>query len=65
GISTPEQAGSVAAFADAVVVGSAISLMIEKHAGSADLISTVGDFVGALKNAIRTAREGSGVAAAR
>jgi tryptophan synthase alpha subunit len=38
-----------------VVVGSAISQLIEKNAGSEDLVATVGEFVGALKAAIRTA----------
>jgi tryptophan synthase alpha chain len=55
GISTPEQAGEVASIADAVVVGSALSLLIEEHSGSPDLLETVGGFVGALKNAIRQA----------
>jgi len=53
GISTPEQARQVAAFADAVVVGSALSLLIEEHAASPDLIETVGAFVAALKAAMR------------
>ena len=36
GISTPAQAAEVATMADAVVVGSAISLLIEAHAKSGD-----------------------------
>ena len=56
GISTPGQAHEVAAFADAVVVGSAISQLIETHAKSDRLVDTVGEFAGALKDAIRTAR---------
>lgn len=55
GISTPEQAASVAQFADAVVVGSAISQMIENHAMSDHLVEVVGDFVGSLKHALRPA----------
>jgi tryptophan synthase alpha chain len=55
GISTPGQAREVASFADAVVVGSAISQVIEQHAASDDLIAVVGEFVGSLKRAIRPA----------
>ena len=55
GISTPAQAQDVSIFADAVVVGSAISQLIENHAESANLIEVVGDFVGALKHAMRGA----------
>lgn len=54
GISTPVQARAVGAFADAVVVGSAISQMIENHASSPDLVAIVGDFVGSLKDALRS-----------
>jgi tryptophan synthase alpha chain len=56
GISTPEQAAHVAAFADAVVVGSAISLLIEAHGRSLDLYRVVGGLVGAMKDAMRAAR---------
>ncbi|HKV55213.1 MAG TPA: tryptophan synthase subunit alpha [Candidatus Binataceae bacterium] len=56
GISSPEQANEVARFADAVVVGSAISLLIEKHATSPDLVTTVGEFIGSLKRAMLDAR---------
>ncbi|MBF6559413.1 MAG: tryptophan synthase subunit alpha [Candidatus Binataceae bacterium] len=62
GISTPAQAREVAAFADAVVVGSAISQLIETHAGSDRLVEVVGDFAAALKAAMRTARDGGGAA---
>jgi tryptophan synthase alpha chain len=55
GISTPEQAARVAAFADAVVVGSAISMLAEQH-GHNGMISAIGDLVGAMKNAMRGAR---------
>ncbi|HTY56344.1 MAG TPA: tryptophan synthase subunit alpha [Candidatus Binataceae bacterium] len=55
GISTPEQAREVASIADAVVVGSALSLLIEEHRGAPDLLETVGAFVSALKGAIRQA----------
>jgi tryptophan synthase alpha chain len=56
GISTPEQAREVARFADAVVVGSALSQLIELHAASECLVAAVGDFAGALKQAMLTAR---------
>ena len=56
GISRPEQAAEVARFADAVVVGSALSLIIEKHGRSDDLLSAVGDFIAALKAGMTPAR---------
>lgn len=56
GISTPAQAAEVARIADAVVVGSAISLLIEAHAASGDVIAAVGVLVGAMKDAMRAAR---------
>ena len=65
GVSTPEHAHEVASFADAVVVGSAVSLVIEKHVNSPDLVAAVGNFIGGLKAAMRSARAGDGAAAAR
>jgi tryptophan synthase alpha chain len=56
GISTAEQAAEVAGFADAVVVGSAISLLIEQNSASERLVTTVGEFVGGLKQAMKVAR---------
>jgi len=56
GISTPEQAAEVATMADAVVVGSAISLLIEAHAKSGDVPAAVGGLVGAMKDAMKSAR---------
>jgi tryptophan synthase alpha chain len=64
GISTPAQAREVASFSDAVVVGSAISQLIETHAHSDRLVETVGEFAGALKDAIRTARHDGAIATA-
>jgi tryptophan synthase alpha chain len=64
GISTAVQAREVAAFADAVVVGSAISLMIETHAHSDQLVEIVGEFAAMLKNAMREARSGGASAIA-
>ncbi len=55
GISTPSHAQDVSIFADAVVVGSAISQLIENHAESANLIEVVGDFIGALRRTMRGA----------
>lgn len=54
GISTPDQAREVAGFADAVVVGSAISQLLERYAKADDLVEVVGEFVGALKRAMRS-----------
>jgi tryptophan synthase alpha chain len=56
GISTADQARQVARFADAVVVGSAISQVVEQHAASEGLVSAVGEFTGMLKQGIITAR---------
>jgi tryptophan synthase alpha chain len=56
GISTPEQAAKVARFADAVVVGSAISTQIEQHLTSGEAVAAVGNLVDAMKNAMRAAR---------
>jgi tryptophan synthase alpha chain len=56
GISTPAQAREVASFADAVVVGSAISQLIEKNQKSEHMVDVVADFAGSLKEAIRGAR---------
>ncbi len=54
GISTPDQAREVAGFAGAGVVGSAISQLLERHAKAEDLVEVVGEFVGALKRAMRS-----------
>ncbi len=64
GISTPEQAAQVASFADAVIVGSAISLAIESHIKSGDVVEALGAMVGAMKAAMRATREHAGAAAA-
>lgn len=52
GISTPEQAATVGAWADGVVVGSAIVNRIEAAASAADAVEDVAAFVGALKAAL-------------
>lgn len=52
GISTPEQAVAVAAYADAVVVGSAIVRTIKKNIGRGEIVERVGDFVETLVNGL-------------
>jgi tryptophan synthase alpha chain len=64
GISTPAQAAEVARFADAVVVGSALSLLIEANADSLDLVTKVGELVGSMKLAMKAAPRGANAAAA-
>ncbi|MBI3757540.1 MAG: tryptophan synthase subunit alpha [Deltaproteobacteria bacterium] len=53
GISTPAQAAEVGRIADAAIVGSAISQLIETHIDQPDLVPRVGAFVGSLKHALR------------
>ena len=53
GISTPAQARTVAASADAVVVGSAIVSRIAQHGSSPDLVPQVAAFVKTLVEAVR------------
>ena len=53
GISTPEQAASVAASADAVVVGSAIVNQIAGHGCDPGLVEVVSQFTGALVVAVK------------
>lgn len=53
GISSPTQAAQIAEVADAVIVGSAISQIIETHSGQPDLVPQVGAFIGSLKQALR------------
>ena len=65
GISTPEQAAEVARFSDAVIVGSAISLLVEANLGSPQLVAAVGQLVGSMKAAMRAVRSGNEAAAAR
>jgi tryptophan synthase alpha chain len=56
GISTPPQAAEVARYADAVVVGSALSLLVEREGAGPRLLEAVGDAVGAMKDAMRAGR---------
>lgn len=53
GISNPEQARTVAANAEAIVVGSAIVNQIAAHGKSPDLVAKIGAFVKTLAEAIR------------
>lgn len=55
GISSPEQAKTVAGMADGVVVGSAIVKLIEQHGASAQLTEKVGAFVKPLVDAVKAA----------
>ena len=64
GVSTPAQAREISRFADAVVVGSAITQLIENNLGSDRLVAMVGDFVASLKSEMRAGRSRNGVAAA-
>lgn len=59
GISTPEQARAVAAFADATVVGTAIMRQVDTHRGSDALVSRVATFVSDLKAGVASARRSS------
>jgi tryptophan synthase alpha chain len=53
GVSTPEQAAVVGKVADGVIVGSAIVRLIERHAGTPELIHEFGSFIEALKAPLR------------
>jgi tryptophan synthase alpha chain len=54
GISTHEQAKTVASHGDAVVVGSAVVNQIAKHGNSPELVKRVGEFVKAMAGAVKT-----------
>jgi tryptophan synthase alpha chain len=53
GISTPEQARSVAQCAEAIVVGSAVVNQIAEHGKKTDLVERVGKFTQALVDAVK------------
>jgi tryptophan synthase alpha chain len=55
GVSTPEQAKTVASFGEAVVVGSAIVNQIAAHGKSSELVQRVGAFVKSLSDAVKSA----------
>jgi len=56
GITTPEQAGAVAQFADAAVVGTAIVRVVDAHRGSPDAVAEVATFIRRLKEGMNHAR---------
>ena len=56
GISTPEQAAAVGRLADGAIVGSAIVELVERHAGTRDLVPAVGEFIASLKAPLREGR---------
>lgn len=53
GVSTPDQAREIAAYADGVIVGSAIVSLIGKLGGSADMPRRVGAFAKSLADAVK------------
>jgi tryptophan synthase alpha chain len=56
GISQAEHAAQVAKFADGVVVGSKLSLLIEEYGKSAPMVASVKGLIGDMKSAMRKAR---------
>jgi tryptophan synthase alpha chain len=53
GISSPADAAAVGAFADAVVVGSALVKVVAAHGGTPELLPQARSFVSSLKDALR------------
>jgi tryptophan synthase alpha chain len=53
GISNPEQARTVAQYAEAIVVGSAVVNQIAEHGKEPELVSRVGNFVKTLVSAVK------------
>ncbi|MBI3995769.1 MAG: tryptophan synthase subunit alpha [Nitrospirae bacterium] len=56
GVSTPDQAATLAGMADGVIVGSAIVRLIEQHMEDPDLPAVVAEFVKQLKRAVTGGR---------
>ena len=56
GVGRPEQAATVGALADGVIVGSAIVRLVEERASSPTLVRDGGEFIAALKAPLRTKR---------
>ncbi len=54
GISTPEQAKTVAQYGEAIVVGSAVVNQIAEHGKSPELVKRVSEFVGSLGKAVKS-----------
>lgn len=65
GISTPAQAAEVSGFADAVVVGSALSLLIESNLRSPGPLAAAGELVASMKQAMRAVRREAAAAQAQ
>jgi tryptophan synthase alpha chain len=53
GITSGAEAAAVAAFADAVIVGTSVMRLVEESDGAADVVAKVGTFVRELKSATR------------
>ena len=53
GISNPDQAKTVAQYAEAIVVGSAVVNQIAEHGKNPDMVSRVGNFVQSLVSAVK------------
>ncbi|MEI6127262.1 MAG: tryptophan synthase subunit alpha, partial [Pseudomonadota bacterium] len=56
GVSTPEHVTTIAHYADAVIVGSAIIKVIAEHRGSPDMIQKTGHYIRSLKDATHVIR---------
>jgi tryptophan synthase alpha chain len=56
GVSTPEQAGQIAGFADGVIVGSELVQRVHAAGSRAEAIEAAGTFVRELSQAVRSAR---------
>ena len=54
GISQPAHVREISSFADAVIVGSALVKIIQRHAGTPDLLREVGAFVSRMKQETRS-----------
>lgn len=57
GINTAEDAAAVGAFADAVVVGSALVKLIHQHRESSNLLNTVKNFIAAIRTGLDNSRK--------
>ena len=53
GIRTPQHAAAVAAIGDAVVVGSELIRVVNRHKDAPDLLERVADYTRSLKEALR------------
>jgi len=53
GIATPEHVRALAAYADGLIVGSALVRLVEQHRGTPRMIDAVGDFIESMKAPLR------------